>query len=311
MAVGIGATGYVGIAFEVTPGTYVAPTKFVPILNESLNQVQSNYERRDIRQVADSLGLVGGDFHIAGDINACVYPTCEPYFLHASRGTVVKTGTGPWTYVHTPGHGAAPTTGRTLSITVVRNGLVHGYAGCAVGVREYSLDNKKLNVRYGIIGLSEASQSLPTATWPTDVPFGAGMWDIEIPTATDVFDVDTFTATIDDGLVPEFRLWNSRGARFVRFGERKSTLSLARDYESRTDYDAFKVLTAQAIKLQASNGASADWKLDLPVSIKDSYELGLSGQGDLIRASISYTAHYDATTTASAKTTVIANENIT
>jgi hypothetical protein len=310
MAVGIGAQGVVGLAFEVTPGTYVAPTKFVPILSESLNSVQSNYERRDIRQVADSLGLVGGDRHIAGDINCCVYPTCEPYFLHASRGAVVKSGTGPWTYVHTPGHTAAFTTGRSLSITVVRNGIVHGYTGCVVGVREYSQDNKKLTVRYGIVGLGEAVAASPTAVWPTDVPFGAGMYDLEIPTATDVFDIDAFTLTIDDGLVPEFRLYNSRDARFVRFGERKTTLSLARDYENRTDLDAFKLLTAQAIRLKASNGASADWLVELPVTIKDTYELGLSGQGDLVRASITYTGHYDATVTASARTTIVANENI-
>jgi hypothetical protein len=310
VVVGIGAQGIVGLAFETTPGTYVAPTKYCPILSETLNQKQSNYVRRDIRQVADSLGTVGGDMHIAGDISMCVYPDCLPYFLHASRGAVVKTGSGPWTYVHTPGHGAAPTALRTMSITVVRNGIVFGYAGCIVGVSEYSQDNKKLNVRHGIIGLSEAVQSTPTPVWPTTVPFGAGMYDIEIPLATDVFDVDAFTLSIDDGAVPEFRLWNSRNARFAHFGERTVTVSLSRDFESRTDYDAFKILTAQALRFKASNGANADVQFDVPVAIKDSYELGLSGQGDLVRASIAYTGHYDATTGAAVKTTVIANENI-
>jgi hypothetical protein len=310
MAVGIGAQGFVGVAFEATPGTYVAPTKFCPIRSESLNVTQANYNRRDIRQVADSLGVVGGDMHVAGDINMCVYPDCLPYFLYGSRGTVVKTGTGPWTYAHTPGHTANPTALRTMSLTVVRNGIVHGYSGCVVGVSEYSQDNKMMIVRHGIIGMTEAVQGAPSPTWSNQGVFGAGMYDLEIPLASDVFDIDQFTLTIDDAATPEFRLSTTRTPRFVRFGERTVGLTLMRDYESRTDFDAFKTLTAQAVRLKASNGASADVQFDIPVAIKDSYELGLSGQGDLVRASIAYTGHYDSVTGAAAKTTVIANENI-
>jgi len=308
---GIGATGFVGIAFEAVAGTYTAPTKYVPIKSESLQYNAAKYQRRDIRGIADVLGTVRGDENPAGDLMACVYPTVLPYFLYASRGAVVKTGTGPWTYTWTPGHGAMPTTGRTLSITVVRNGIVFGYVGCVVGVSEYSLDNGILQVRHGIVGRNEAVQSLPTATWPTDVPFGKGMYDVEIPTGTDVCDVDTFTLTIDDSASAEFRLCGDTGAEFIRFGERSVSLNVGRDFDSRTDYDGFKAITAQAIKIQASNGASADVKFDLPVAIKDTYELGLNGQGDLVRANISYIGTYDATTGAAGKITVIANENIT
>jgi hypothetical protein len=40
MALDIGASGEVGLAFEATVGTYVAPTKFIPVRNESLKRVQ-------------------------------------------------------------------------------------------------------------------------------------------------------------------------------------------------------------------------------------------------------------------------------
>lgn len=175
MPPGIGAGGVIGIAFEATPGVYTAPTKFVPIKNETLYYTAAKSDRRVIRGIADSLGVVLGDENVAGDINMEVLPDCFAYFMYASRVTVVKTGAGPYTYTGTPNHGALPTTGRTLSITCVRNGVVHGYTGCAVGVTEIGIDDGVAVVRYGIVGRSEASQTPPVPTWPTSVPFGKGM----------------------------------------------------------------------------------------------------------------------------------------
>ena len=49
MAVGIGAGGYVGIAFETTYGTYVPPTKYFPIKSENLKFMQDTYWRRVVQ----------------------------------------------------------------------------------------------------------------------------------------------------------------------------------------------------------------------------------------------------------------------
>jgi len=311
MAVGIGAGGLVGIAFEVTAGTYVAPTKFFPIRNETLTAQHAKMQLREIRGVADVTAMVKGDAQVGGDLTMAVRPDVLPYFLHASRGAVVKSGAGPYTYEHTPGHGALPTTARTLSITIVRSGVVFAYAGCVVGVSEYSLDEGLYVVRHAVVGRTEASQPTPTPTFANQAVFGKGMYVVQIPTATPVCDVDTFTLTIDDGAVAEFRLCGDEYAEFIRFGERSVGLSLGRDFDGRTDYDNFKAATAQSITLKASNGASADVAHLIPVAIKDTYELGLSGQGDLVRAQIQYVGIYDATVTSSMRTTVITTENIT
>lgn len=308
---GIGASGIVGIAFEATAGVYTAPTKYCPIRTENLKFDQTFHKRRDIRGVADVVGLVKSDGSVMGDIEMYVLPDCLPYFLHASRGVVVKTGTTPKTYTWTPGHGALPTTARTLSITVVRAGIVFGYTGCIVGASQYSLDGNVLIVRHTIVGRNESDQSVPTPTWPTSVPFGAGMFTVEIPVSSVVCDTDQFSLNIDDHATPEFRLCGDTGAEFVRFGERDVEANVQRDFTSKTDYTSFRNLTSQALKFKVSNGANADVQFDIPAAVKDSYEVGLSGQGDLVRATVNYVGVYDPTVTAGAKITVITTEDIT
>lgn len=295
MGLEIGANGLMGVAFEVTPGTYVAPTKFIPFNSESLHFVEETQWRRPIRQNADVIGAVAGNEHGEGDIDMEGLEDCIMYFLYASRLTIVKTGTTPnFTYTCTPNANALPT--RTLSITIVRSGQVFGYTGCTVGSFKFGINNGMLTFGASIITRSEATQSSPTATWPSTVPFGAGQYSIEVPTGTPVTDTDTFEWTVEDNAQPNFRLKSTgRGADFVNFGERDVTWTMNRDFLTRADYDLFKAVTSQSITLTATKGVNNSIVLLTPVSFKDTYEVGLSGQGDLNRANVAYRATIDGT----------------
>lgn len=269
------------------PGVYYAPVKFVPFMSESLTSVQSTIWRRPIRQSADIIGAVPGNFNVEGDISIEGMEDCILYFLFASRYSVVKTGTTDYTYTFTPTADAIPA--RTMSITVVRNNIVFGFTGVVVGSQTFTVEDGILMYNISLIGRDEAVQTTPTPTWPTTVPFGAGQYSIEIPTSTPVLDTDTFEFSIDDSAEAQFRLKStSRGAQFIKYGERAVTISLERDFESRTDFDAFKALTSQDISIIASKGANNSITLNSPVTIKDTYEVQNSGQGDLVRASIAY-----------------------
>ena len=136
---------------------------------------------------------------------------------------------------------------------------------------------------------------------------------IEIPTATPVLDSDSFNFQVEDNAEPQYRLKSSgRGAQFIKYGERNVTLTLDRDYDTRTDYDAFKALTSQTLTLSATKNANDKVVLLMPVAIKDTYEVGLSGQGDLVRASIAYQVTYDPATSKPYQITVTTpTENIT
>jgi hypothetical protein len=315
MAPGVGASGFVGIAPEVTPGTYVAPTKYLVLTEESLQFQQATKWRRPLRGIADVAGGLAGNSHVAGDLSVEITHDTLPWLLLAARGATVAQTDIPapplFTYTFTPNAVAVPTA--TLSITIVRNGVVFGYTGCVVSSQSYSIEEGTLMGTFGIVGRDEAVQSSPTPVHTTVVPYGAGQYELEIPTATQVFDTDSFEFSIDDAAEPQFRIADTRSAQFIKYGERDVTLSVERDFETRTDYDAFKALTAQGVTLKAGHnlGAQADITFEILSAIKNTYEVtGLSGQAELVRASIEYQGVYNAAGSASYGIEIITTEDL-
>jgi hypothetical protein len=292
MAYGIGAGGLMGIAFETVVGTYVAPTKFIPILSETLEFKESNNFRRPIRQSAAQIGVVAGDFDIEGTITMeATEDTCL-YFAETSRALGVKTGSVNFVYTYNPTSVAIPP--RTMSITVIRDGVVFAYTGCCTVKQTYSVNNNLLQYDVDIIGLNEATQSAPgSVTWPTSVPYGPGSWTVSIPNGTPVFDLDTFSFEIDDAGQANYRLKNARGAQFVNYGERSVQMTASRDFLDKTDYALFQSVAGQKITVLASNGTNNNIQFDIFNAIKDVYQVPLSGQGDLVRASITYQSVLD------------------
>ena len=215
--------------------------------------------------------------------------------MYASRTNIVKSGSTPnFTYTITPTAVAVPV--KTMSITIKRSDQIFGYTGCVVSSFKFGINNGLLTYGASIIARNEASQSSPTATWPATVPFGAGTYSIEIPTATPVTDTDTFEWTCEDNAEAQFRLKSTgRGADFVNFGERDVTWTMNRDFLTRADYDLFKAVTSQSITISATKGVNNSITILTPVSLKETYEVGLSGQGDLNRANIGYRAVIDGT----------------
>jgi hypothetical protein len=281
----------------LNPNTYAAPTFFFPFLSESLGHKQDTQWRRPIRSNVDNLGGVPGNVNTEGDIE--LEGLVEPliYFHRASRATLVKTGSGPYVYTFTPN--PAATASVTLSITIVRNGVAFGYTGVVVSGFKYSIDSGQLKATMTLRGSDELDQTVPVPTYSGQAQvFGAGDYNIQIPTATQVFDMDTFEWTVEDNAEPQFRLRSGglRGAQFMKFGERSVTLSTERDFQTRADYDAYKALTAQSITLQCDKTSGEQVKIDMPVAVKETYELGLSGQGDLIRGRVQYQAVFDQAT---------------
>jgi len=274
--------------------TYVAPTFFFPFLSESVGHKQDTQWRRPIRSNVDNLGGVPGNVHTEGDIELEGLVEALIYFHKISRATLVKTGTGPYTYTFTPN--PAATASATMSLTIVRNGVAFGYTGLVTSSFKYTIDNGQLKATFSLRGSDEADQSVPVPAYSGQAQvFGAGDYNVQIPTATQVFDMDTFELNVEDNAEPQYRLRSGglRGAQFMKFGERTVTLSTERDFQTRADYDAYKALTAQSITLQCDKTTGEQVKIDMPVAVKDTYELGLSGQGDLIRGRVSYQGVFD------------------
>jgi hypothetical protein len=311
MAVGIGAAGFVGIALEATPGTYVAPEKYFPIRSESLSWTQNTLMRRVIRGTVDPIGAIQGNGNVEGNLDMELLDDVLPYLLLVARGDLEKTGTAPnFVYNFVANHAATPA--QTASITVVRNGEVFGYVGCVVASMQIGTDDGVATMTVGILGTNEESEALPVPTYnPADQPFGSGEWVIEIPTTVQVFDTDNLTLSIEDNGEVQHRLKNTLGAQFISYGERSVQASVDRDFESRAEYDAFKTVTSSGLAVKVTKDANRGIDFIIPATIKESYDLSLSGPGDLIRASISYQGIHDATTGASYEIEVRTQEDVT
>ena len=313
MPAGIGAAGSVGVAFETTPGTYVAPTKFIPVRSESLHFMQEiNFTRPIIKTSVEPVHAVKGPAHVEGDIEWEVLHDCLPYFLHAGRYTVVKSGSAPsFIYTYTPA-ATAQEANETLSITVVRNNQVFGYTGCVLAGMTLTVDNGMLVGTMRMMGRNEATQADPTETFPQTVPFGADAYTLEVPTATAITDAGSFSFEVDESAEAQFRL-GSLAAQYIGYGERNVTAEIERDFIDKTQYDLFKALTAQSVHLRAEDPLDADNFLDITLhsAVQDSYESTLEGQGEIITAQLSFVGKYDWTETNAYEIIVGTSENIT
>lgn len=313
MPPGIGAAGCVGVAFEVTPGTYVAPTKFIPITGESLMvDKQINFTRPIIKDSVEPVHAVTGPEFVTGDIEMEVITDGLVYFLFASRNSIVKGGVGPYTYTFSPTSAASVADGKTLSITVVRNDVVFGYTGCVMSGMTLGVNNGMMVATINILGSGEATQAAPVATFPTTVPFGADAYTIEIPTASAISDAGSFEFNLDDSGEPQYRL-GSLAAQFIKLGERNVSMSIERDFLNKTEYDIFRAVTAQELHVRAEQPTNAAEYVDILLrsGIMESYEAFLESQGEIITAALEYTGKWDFTATESYQIEVGTTENLT
>ena len=304
MPAGLGGGGKVGIAFETTMGTYVAPTIFVPILNESLAYTEEKYYSEQIRQQTIVSDNKQGFYHVEGDIELEVDATHMPYWLYASRHSIVKTGAGPYVYTFTPSSAGSASTAasgavaRTLSITIVRNSVVFGYTGCVVGNWEFVLgDDGVLRCTMGILGLAEAVQSAPSPSWSAPDLLGAAAHAVYLAAsaASPTFTTpDTgfngFTFRANYNAEAQNRINQARSAAYISFGITEAEIESELDFLNRTDYDNMVANTTRAIKLESANGGAtfaagtSGIKLQGNKVSYDSYTIGLEGMGDLIMA---------------------------
>lgn len=315
MGIGVSGGGFVGLAFESTPGTYVAPTRYHPVLSEALEWQPGTIFRRPIRQSVDQIGAVPGNVGSTGTLSMEALDDILVYYLYAMRMGIVKTGSSPnFTYTATPtSTNAFPT--RTLSLTVIRNSQVFGYVGCVVSKMTLAIQNDLLQCDCDILFQNEAVQSLPAPTWVTETPYGPGTWSVQIPTATQIFDLDTFSLSIDEAGASAYRLKNTgpnqgRGAQFISMGERTIQMTASRDFIDRTDYNAFQAVTPQNLTIQCAHGGNNSIAFNIPNAFKSAMQTPLSAQGDIIRSSLTYDSTIDGSGNA-IYLTIQTQENIT
>jgi hypothetical protein len=311
MPAGLGGGGYLALKHEATLGTFLPPTTagtiFVPILEESLAYQEDKYYSGQIRQTTIASEVKSSYYSVAGDVTMEVDPAFLPYFLHCSRHTIAKTGAGPFEYTYTPSSAGSASTAasgnvpRTASISVFRNGVGFGYAGCVVSQWAFTVEDGVLRVTMTILGVSETDTTATpgTPTWAAANLFGADAHSVFIGAAAvaPTFGAaDTnhngFTFTTNYNAEAQNRINQLRSASYISYGETEATYETELDFLSRVEYDNFKNASKRSLQFLSTNGgltytlATSAVEITINNSVYDAYELGLAGMGELIMAGV-------------------------
>lgn len=308
MPAGLSGAGWVGLALETTKGTWVTPAIWVPILSESLKYTEEKYYSPQIRQQVMVSDVKQGYYHVEGDIEMEVDPAFLPYLLHCSRHTIVKSGAGPYEYKFTPSTAGSTSTAasgavqRTMSLTVARNGEFFGYAGCTLAGYSFTVDTSDGVLKFtgNVLGESETDQAGPfSPSWSAPNLFGAAAHQVYVAASatSPTFgaastDFNGFTFSAEHGAEPQNRIIASRSAAYVSFGETTANIETELDFINRTEYDNFVAATTRAYKLESANGGAtysagtSGVKVQVNRASYETYDLGLSGLGDLIMAGV-------------------------
>lgn len=303
MPAGLSGSGHVGFAFETTKGTYVAPTIYVPILSESFRYVEDRYFSPQIRQATEFSDVKQGYYHIEGTIEMEVDVNFLPYFLFCTRHTPAFAA-GVYTFVpSTAGSTSTAASGmvqRTASITITRNEIARGYAGCTCGSFRFFVDGGVLKVEMNMIGESDSAQSVPTPTWAAPQLFGADAHYIRTDTSGTApafagsasVDFNGFEWQADFGAEAQNRIVATRSASYVSFGQTVITMTTELDFVDVTEYNNFVATTQKAIRFESLNGGATfaactqGVQIDTRRGVYETYDLGLSGLADLIMAGV-------------------------
>src|SRR6266576_531456 len=311
MPAGLGGGGAVYLALETVMGTYVDPSTaggvWVPIISEELNYTETKYYSPQIRQQTIMSDVQQSYYHVEGNITMEVDVNYMPYFLYASRHLINKTGAAaPFAYTFGPGSQGSATGGsglnaRTMSLTVIRNGIGFGYAGCVVNNWEFTVDNGVLRAVMGILGISEATPAaLGTPTWLQPSLFGAAAHSIYLDASATAppfagayaTNFNGFTFHSDFNGSAQNRIQPQRSASYIAYGETNSTYDTELDFIDKTDYDNMKNNVTRAIKFESVKGgatwalATEGFRIIIRRSSFETYVVGLAGMGDLIMARV-------------------------
>jgi len=300
MAPGIGGGGFVGIAHETTYGTYVAPTVYVPVLSESFGYNEDKYFSPAIRKSTVVNDVAQNYYSIQGDIDVDVDPATWVYFMYAARHSITKTGSGPYVYTFVPSATASASTGagatvaKSLSVTVVRNGVVFKYVGCVVGSFNIRIEDGTLKSSMTMVGLGDVSaggDTPPTPTFTAPAIMGAGAHQIYLDTAgsspafaSPSTTFNSFTATINNNGAPRNRIVASRQASAIVWGEGEYMVTANFDFETRGDYDNVINATARALRMYSNLDANNQVDFKAFRSIYNTYPINLPGIGDVVAA---------------------------
>lgn len=236
----LGALGYVGYGIEVTEGTQVVPTKFIPVSSFSFEDTNDFIVPDQIRHSRDRYIAMAAPYAVSGSMEMELIPNGIAHLLKSAFCATIVTSAyagGGYQHVYTPAS-AEPTLSFEGSANDV---LIMRYGGCRVNTIEIKAAfGEIVTASFGLEGVNRTKIGSPTAqTYINTVPFHFSGVDIKAAGGTLLATVKDFTFGVNNNIERVGTLRKTRAWRRLDLGMREVTLALTMDFSDTAEYDRF------------------------------------------------------------------------
>ena len=263
MPSGIAAQLAIGKEATATPGTRVAPTHFMPFVQESLELKQPPIVSKDIgggRRTEP--GWTRGNRTIEGSMNFELKPESTGLLLEASIGLVAsESGAGPFTRVFTPADLTSLTiqAGRPRFESVTPVVDPFDFLGCMINQWTMSFDatgdGNMVEYQAEVRGMAlDEAQTLAVPTYPTVSRWSSLQASVKIGGAAYKVDSCSFTGNNALRVHHQADAANPGQPTISEQGRRIYSGTLVGDYLSRAAYQRFVNGTEAALEILVSDG---------------------------------------------------------
>jgi hypothetical protein len=246
----LGALGYVGYGVEVTEGSSVTPTFFLPVNTFSFEDSNDFIVPDQVRGSRDRSIALAAPYNVSGSMEVDL-PVVDigPLLLSALTATVVSSAYagGGYQHVFTPDNSE-----KTLSFESSAAGiLIMRYAGVRVNTLEIkSAYGEIVTSSWGLEGLNREKRVSATgsATPSSILPFHFSGSSIKIAGSASGT-VKDFSFTIGNNLERAGTLRKTRAWKRMSAGMRDVGLSMTFDFADTAEYDRFMNADEFAVEL--------------------------------------------------------------
>lgn len=236
----LGALGYVGYGVEVTDGTAVAPTKWLPVSSFSFEDSNDFIVPDQIRHSRDKYIAMAAPYVVSGSMEMELIPTDIASLLKSAFAATVSSGAyagGGYEHVYTPAS-AEPTFSFESSAADI---LVMRYSGVRVNTLEIKAAYGEIvTASFGLEGTNRAKQgSAGSPSYSNVMPFHFSGVDIKVSGGTLLTTVKEFTFGVNNNMERIGTLRKTRSWKRMALGMREVTLGLTIDFTDTSEYDRF------------------------------------------------------------------------
>lgn len=270
----LGALGYVGYGVESTEGTFVAPTKFLPVSSFSFEDTNDYIVPDQIRNTRDRSVAMAAPYMTSGSMEMELIPYDISTLLKSAFAASVTTSAyagGGYQHALTPGDTSPTLTFESNAADI----LVMRYGGIRVNTLEIKAAfGEIVTSSWGLEGTTRQSQgSTQTTQTYTDVlPLHFTGADVFVGGSQNVM-VKDYTFMVGNNLERIGTLRKTRSWRRTALGMRDTGLSATLDFTDAVEYDRFLNENEFVVKLFMESGTTG---LPLMGSNKPILELTLN-----------------------------------